>query len=37
MSSSLMFGVKYQVIEGNQKQVEDINTERIALDLIIYK
>ena len=30
-----MFGVKSQITEGNQEQVEDIKTSSISLDLII--
>ena len=30
-----MFGRKYQVIEGNKKQAEDMKTSSISLNLII--
>ena len=30
-----MFGRKYHVIEGNQKQAEDMKTSGISLDVII--
>ena len=31
----LMFGIKYQLIEENKKQAEDMKTSNISLDLII--